>query len=55
VSNSFSQGRQVDYVLGQWSKEETSELIERLEKAKNLVKSFGTAGLKHTMNDYNGQ
>lgn len=55
VSNEFSKGRQVDYVLGKWNKEEQSLLIERLEKAKNLVKSFGTAGLRHTMNDYNGQ
>ena len=55
VSDSFSKGRQVDYVLGKWNKEEHSILIERLEKALNLVKSFGTAGLKHTMNDYNGQ
>ena len=55
VSSAFSTGRQVDYVLGKWNKEETSVLIERLEKAKNLVKSFGTAGIRHTMNDYNGQ
>jgi PTH1 family peptidyl-tRNA hydrolase len=55
VSDAFSKGRQIDYVLGKWNKEEHSILIERLEKALNLVKSFGTAGLKHTMNDYNGQ
>ena len=55
VNDSFSKGRQVDHVLGKWNKEEHSILIERLEKALNLVKSFGTAGLRHTMNDYNGQ
>lgn len=54
VSGDFSKGRQVDYVLGKWNKEEQSILIERLEKSTELIKSFGTAGVKHTMNDFNG-
>ncbi len=54
VSGEFSKGRQVDYVLGKWTKEEQSLLIERLEKSTELIKSFGTAGVKHTMNDFNG-
>lgn len=55
VSDSFSKGRQVDYVLGKWTKDEQSQLIERLEKGAELIKSFGTAGLRNTMNDFNGQ
>ena len=30
VGSDYSKGRQVDYVLGEWNKEETSLLIERL-------------------------
>jgi len=55
VSGNFSKGRQADYVLGKWNKEELSLLIERLEKSYLLIKSFGTAGVKHTMNDFNGK
>lgn len=55
VSDAFSKGRQVDYVLGKWTKNEQSELIERLEKSAELIKSFGTAGLRNTMNNFNGQ
>ncbi|OIQ40271.1 MAG: aminoacyl-tRNA hydrolase [Bacteroidetes bacterium MedPE-SWsnd-G1] len=55
VSDAFSKGRQVDYVLGKWSKDEQSQLIERLEKGAEVIKSFGTAGLRNTMNNFNGQ
>ncbi|MDT0553709.1 aminoacyl-tRNA hydrolase [Urechidicola vernalis] len=55
VSDAFSKGRQVDYVLGKWTKDEQSQLIERLEKGAELIKSFGTAGLRNTMNNFNGQ
>ena len=55
VSDAFSKGRQVDYVLGKWTKDEQSHLIERLEKGAEVIKSFGTAGLRNTMNNFNGQ
>jgi PTH1 family peptidyl-tRNA hydrolase len=42
-------------VLGEWSKEETSLLIERLPIAAKIVTSFGTAGLANTMNTFNGK
>ncbi len=55
ISDEFSKGRQVDYVLGEWGEEEEKQLPERLDKAAELVKSFGTAGITNTMNTFNGK
>lgn len=55
VGANYSKGRQVDFVLSKWTKEEESQLIERLEVSKNLIKSFGTAGVQNTMNTFNGK
>lgn len=55
ISDAFSQGRQVDYVLGEWTPEEDAKLTERLDKAVALIKSFGTAGINISMNTFNGQ
>ena len=55
VGGNYSKGRQADFVLGQWSKEETSLLIERIPVAAKVISSFGTAGLNNTMNTFNGK
>ncbi|MEJ6792048.1 MAG: aminoacyl-tRNA hydrolase [Lacinutrix sp.] len=55
IRDAFSKGRQVDYVLGEWSEEENLKLNERLEKATELIKSFGLAGINETMNSFNGK
>lgn len=55
VGSEFSKGRQSDFVLGKWDDEEFKLMPERLEKAHQLVKSFGTAGLNNTMNAFNGK
>jgi PTH1 family peptidyl-tRNA hydrolase len=55
ISDEFSKGQQVDYVLGEWGEEERKELPERLQKSAELVKSFGTAGVSNTMNSFNGK
>ncbi|PKP14083.1 MAG: aminoacyl-tRNA hydrolase [Bacteroidetes bacterium HGW-Bacteroidetes-3] len=54
VGSEFSKGRQVDFVLGEWDKNELKALPERLDKSAELIKSFGTAGLNNTMNTFNG-
>ncbi|WP_203295352.1 aminoacyl-tRNA hydrolase [Luteirhabdus pelagi] len=54
ISDDFSQGRQVDYVLGEWSEEEEAKLPERLKKAAAAIESFGLAGMANTMNQFNG-
>ena len=55
VGNEFSQGRQVDYVLGEWNDEEQKQLAERLDTSAELIKSFGVAGINNTMNAFNGK
>ncbi|MBR9915976.1 MAG: aminoacyl-tRNA hydrolase [Algicola sp.] len=55
ISDEFSKGRQVDYVLGEWSDEEIQKLPERLNQSVKVIKSFGTAGVHNTMNTFNGK
>lgn len=55
VGANYPKGRQADFVLGDWNKEETSALIERLPVSSKIITSFGTAGLANTMNTFNGK
>jgi PTH1 family peptidyl-tRNA hydrolase len=55
ISDAFKKGKQVDYVLGEWSDEEKENLIERLEISSQIITSFALAGLNETMNQYNGK
>lgn len=55
ISDSFSKGRQVDYVLGKWSDDENSKLEERLKTCTEVIKSFALAGVNNTMNQFNGK
>ena len=55
ISDAFSKGRQVDYVLGEWNEEENSKLEERLKVSAELVMSFALAGVNNTMNQFNGK
>jgi PTH1 family peptidyl-tRNA hydrolase len=54
ISNSFSKGKQVDYVLGQWTEEEDALMPERLNKSLEIIPSFGLSGMAQTMNAFNG-
>ncbi|WP_232817873.1 aminoacyl-tRNA hydrolase [Winogradskyella tangerina] len=55
ISDAFSKGKQVDYVLSEWNEEETSQLDERLKTAAEVIKSFALAGVNNTMNQFNGK
>lgn len=55
ISDEFKKGRQVDYVLGEWTEDEKKLLSERLQTSADAVKSFALAGLNNTMNQYNGK
>ena len=55
ISDAFSKGRQVDYVLGEWEAEENEKLPERLELSCNIIESFALAGMNITMNTFNGK
>ena len=53
VGSDFPKGRQVDYVLSNFAKDELSFLPEYLDKACEGILSFCTAGLERTMNVVN--
>ncbi|PSR14441.1 MAG: aminoacyl-tRNA hydrolase [Bacteroidetes bacterium] len=53
IGDIFSRGKQVDFVLGEWSAEENKELPTLIDYAAETALSFGTIGLNHTMNAFN--
>ncbi|MCH2223780.1 MAG: aminoacyl-tRNA hydrolase [Crocinitomicaceae bacterium] len=55
VGNDFHQGRQSDYVLGEWSNDENMELEERISVATEFIKGYTTIGLQLTMTNWNGK
>lgn len=54
VGADFGKGRQVDFVLGEWNDDEIQQMPERLKKSTSLILSFIFAGVKNTMNQFNG-
>ena len=54
VGADFGKGQQVDYVLGEWGDEEEQALPERFKRILELIPSFVLAGVKITMNQFNG-
>ncbi len=55
ISSDFEKGRQIDYVIGEWSEEEKEKLPERIEKFADACLSFVFAGITNTMNTFNGK
>lgn len=53
IGNDFPKGTQVDYVLGKWTQEEADELPEKIDLACDIIRSFATIGIEHTMNRFN--
>lgn len=53
VGDKFSKGRQVDYVLGNWTDAELKIIPTKIEKIHTSIKAFGTVGISRTMNDFN--
>lgn len=53
VGGNFPRGKQIEYVLGEWTEEEQKLLSEKITNACDAVKSFVTIGLERTMNIYN--
>ena len=53
IGNHFDKGKQIDYVLGEWTPEEWQQLPPLVEKAVEAIKSFCTAGPEKTMSIYN--
>ncbi|WP_031426435.1 aminoacyl-tRNA hydrolase [Flavimarina sp. Hel_I_48] len=55
IGDRFSKGKQIDYVLGEWDKEEQKDMPERLDISSKAIFSFISDGIAKTMNTYNGK
>jgi len=53
IGDNFAKGRQVDYVLAPFDKDEQPELPALIDKSVELIKSFVTAGPAQTMTFFN--
>lgn len=54
IGDDFLRGRQIDYVLGRWTHEERKVLSGFIPEAADAALSFGSIGIEHTMNEFNG-
>lgn len=55
IGSTFSKGRQVDFVLGQFEQEELDKMPERVKLAVDMIKSFCLSGVQFAMNNYNNK
>ncbi len=55
VGDDFQKGRQVDYVLGEWSEEERADLDKRIDIAVETIQAFATLGGARAMNLFNNK
>lgn len=53
IGNKYPKGMQADFVLGKWQKEEEPAVKLKIEKCIEVIESFITAGIEHTMSIYN--
>ena len=53
IGNDYPKGRQVDFVLGKWTKEEEPMVKLKIEKSVEIIESFSTIGIEQTMNNVN--
>lgn len=55
IGNDFPRGRQVDFVLGEWSKQEYEIIEKKIPLAAEMAMNFTTLGPERTMNFYNNK
>lgn len=53
LGNNYPKGRQVDFVLSAFDKDEELELPALIDKSINMVKAFCTIGVELTMTNFN--
>lgn len=53
ISDNYPKGRQVDYVLSGFDKDEIPELPALIDKSINMIKAFVTIGIELTMTNFN--
>ncbi len=55
IGDDFPRGRQVDYVLGNWTDQEIAVIEQRIPVAVQMIQSFCTIGAGRTMNLFNNK
>lgn len=55
IGSDFRRGKQVDYVLGEWTDDELKILPDRLDLTKDIVLGFATLGVERAMNLFNNK
>jgi len=55
VGNEFQRGKQIDYVLGEWSESERALLPERFDHLIKMIYGFSTIGAARTMSQFNNK
>ena len=53
IGNDFPKGRQADFVLGKWKKEEEPIVQLKISKSVEAIETFATEGLAAAMNKFN--
>jgi len=53
IGNDFKKGRQVDFVLGKWNKEEQEKLPDIMKKACDTTLAYATIGIDRAMSSHN--
>jgi PTH1 family peptidyl-tRNA hydrolase len=53
IGDNFYKGNQVEYVLSRFSEDEFKLLPAIIDRACDMILSFGTIGIDRTMNQYN--
>ncbi len=54
IGDEFSKGKQIDYVLGQFTPDEQIDLPTLIDKSCEMILSFASIGAQRTMNQFNG-
>lgn len=53
IGSHFKEGKQIDFVLGQWEKDEKKRVEEMIKKTSEAAVSFALEGIENAMNKFN--
>ena len=53
IGKNYPKGRQIQYVLDEWTEEERKVIDPQIDKATQLIKDWAFQGIEQTMNQYN--
>jgi PTH1 family peptidyl-tRNA hydrolase len=53
IGNNFPKGRQSDFVLGKWNRDEEPIVKKKIDLCVEVIETFATAGINTAMNKFN--